>query len=369
MLTRRAFLIAAALTGTCACRKQPSTPTTFESLLNEALDRYRVPAMAAVAVRAQGIVHVAACGVCRKGDQQKVSPSSHFHLGSLTKAIAATVLATLVEQKKLDWLSKPLEVFPDWRGTIHPAYSDITLNDLFRHRAGLPPFRDQKNAPEFRDYPAPAPRTEIAHWILQHPPIKAPGTVPAYSNAGPAIASAMAERVTGETWESLVRKRIFEPLGIEGGFGSPAAADPAQPWGHEPSWHGLVPVDPHVPSVLPDFFKPSGDIHMNLSDYGRFLQVHLRGLQGHDSLLKASTIQHIHTPVDSCGLGWGVGLVNGLNTSGHVGGDGSFLAVVSIWHTRNLAIAVAGNAGTDRAEHACHAASEAMFKFLDNASP
>ena len=110
--------------GTCACRKQRSTATSFESLLNQALDRYRVPAMAAVAVRAETVSHVAACGVCRKGEKQRVTQSSHFHLGSLTKAISATVIATLVEEKKLDWQRMRL---PEAHSTVEHVKSEAPV--------------------------------------------------------------------------------------------------------------------------------------------------------------------------------------------------------------------------------------------------
>jgi len=73
---------------------------------------------------------------------------------------------------------------------------------------------------------------------------------------------------------------------------------------------------------------------------------------------------HLHAPVDSYGLGWGVGPLDGLVSSGHVGSDGSFMAVVGIWHAKDLAIAVAANAGTDRAEKACQAASRSIFRMF-----
>jgi CubicO group peptidase (beta-lactamase class C family) len=290
-----------------------------------------------------------------------VTRSSQFHLGSLAKAITATMVATLVEEGRMNWRSRPLDVFPEWTGTVDPAYANITLDDLFRHRAGLPKFQIQSHG-EFLGLPYSSPRAEVAHWILRRPPINIPGTTALYSNAGPSIASAMAEHVTGQTWENLVTQRVFTPLGIQGGFGWPAANDPGQPWGHIPSWFGPKPLDPRTGWPLPDFLRPAGDVRMDLAGYARFLQLHLLGLQGRDSLLKADTVRHLHTPVDSCGLGWGVGPVNGVMCSGHTGGAGSFMALVSIWSAKNLAIAVTANMDSDRTEHACEAASRAIYR-------
>ena len=45
-----------------------------------------------------------------------------------------------------------------------------------------------------------------------------------YSNLAFVIAGAMAEKVTGKTWEALMQERLFEPLGMSSaGFGPPGA--------------------------------------------------------------------------------------------------------------------------------------------------
>jgi CubicO group peptidase (beta-lactamase class C family) len=55
-----------------------------------------------------------------------------------------------------------------------------------------------------------------------------------YSNIGYAIAGFMAERITGQTWETQMKSKIFEPLGMSSaGFGPPGGNNQIdQPWGH-----------------------------------------------------------------------------------------------------------------------------------------
>ena len=362
ILTRRGLILGATLSAP-ACRREPGQPTSFLSALDRPRRDFHIPALAAIALRADRILKIDAVGVLREGRPQQVSQSSHFHLGSLAKAITATMLATLVEQGKLSWRSCPLDVFPEWKGSILPAYSNISLDDLFRHRAGLAPFQPV-GANEFRGFPGSRPRADCAHWVLQTPPVNQPGTTALYSNAGPCIAAVMAERVTGQSWEELLHQRVFAPLAIRAGFGWPAANDPGQPWGHRSSWFGPRPVDPRTAYPLPDFFRPAGDVRMNLADYGRFLKVHVSGLQGRNSLLRGDTVRHLHTAVDGCGLGWGVGAVNGVMCSDHIGGAGSFLAVVTIWPTKDLAVAVAANLDGDPAKQAGRSASRAIYRLL-----
>jgi hypothetical protein len=70
--------------------------------------------------------------------------------------------------------------------------------------------------------------------------------------------------------------------------------------------------------------------------------------------LKADTIKHLHTRVDEkTALGWGVQEFEGALASVHAGSAGTFYAVVALWPSRDLAVAVFANAGDKRADAAC----------------
>ena len=321
---------------------------------------YGLPAMAAIALRSNAILETDAAAVLKQGHPQAVGPLSQFHLGSLAKAFTANLLETLVEEGSLTWDTGPLDIFPESKDSVTQDYNRITLQDLFRHRAGLAAFKPV-GAKEFQGFPASESRADCARWVLRQPAVKRPGTAAPYSNAGPSFAAVIAERTTGLYWEQLLRQRVLAPPEIQGGSGWPAASDRGQPWGHRPSWFGPRPVDPQSPYPLPDFFRPAGDIRMNLADYGSFLRAHLAGLRGSDSLVRAATFRHLHSPLDTYGLGWGVGLIDGVLNSEHVGAGGSFLAVASIWPTKNLAAAVAANPDSPDCLKACNSALKEVF--------
>ena len=61
-----------------------------------------------------------------------VSQPIRFHLASLAKAMTATMVATLAEECRLAWQSSPLDVFPEWKNSIHPAFSNISPDELLR---------------------------------------------------------------------------------------------------------------------------------------------------------------------------------------------------------------------------------------------
>src|SRR6185436_1954641 len=127
-----------------------------------------------------------------------------------------------------------------------------------------------------------------------------------YSNAGFSIAGHMAEKVTGKTWEDLMRQKIFRPLGMTtAGFGAPGTeAKHDQPRGHQADG---TPVEPGPGADNPVAIGPAGIVHCTIGDWAKFVALHLRGEQGDAKLLKAETFKKLHTPVadgSHYGFGW-----------------------------------------------------------------
>ncbi len=327
--------------------------------------------MAVIVVRSDTVLERAVVGVRRVDAPDPARPSDRFQLGSNTKALTATVLASLVAEGRLTWGSTVAAVFPELADSLAPAYRTVTLEQLLTHRAGLPGFTDTDD-PEFRRLPplvgpATAQRRAFTAWVLRHPPAATPGGRGLYSNAGYVVAGAMAERVTGESWEALVRSRVFAPLGLVGGFAwsDAAVTDSAagdQPWGHLTRRSGLSPVDPRNPRErLPAAMGPAGSVELSADDYGRLLQAELRGLAGRETpLLPAVFVRRLHTPPaagERLAMGWGLQPTrSGDTASVHAGSAGAYFALTMVRPRRDVAIAVMINAGGDRAERAAREA-------------
>jgi CubicO group peptidase (beta-lactamase class C family) len=333
--------------------------------------QHNIPAMGAIVFRADTVLALGVAGARRSNASVPVQERDRFQLGSNTKAITATVLATLVEQGKLSWTTTLAEVFAERRDSISPDFRAVTIDLLLSHHAGISPFEDTDDK-DFRSIPrlsgTPTQRrATFTAWTLGRKPAGPIGKG-LYSNGGYAVAGAVAERVVGESWESLVRARVFEPLGIAGSFAWSDSADVNQPWGHYETRGGTKPVDPRDPDErVPAFIWPAGSVEVSLGDYARYLQVQLQGLEGRDTrLLKAATIRHLHTspvsPPDKYGLGWGLQDFDGAPASVHVGSAGAFYAVTILQPTRDLGVAVFANAGGERAAAASTTAIKALIR-------
>jgi CubicO group peptidase (beta-lactamase class C family) len=356
-------------------------PESLNSLLEPILKKYDLPALAGAIVTSKGLSAVGAVGVRKYGTDTPVTVDDQFHLGSDTKAMTATMLATLVEEGKLSWSTTLEQVFPDLaagpQGRMNPAYGKVTLEQLLAHRAG---FTDASwpQGKDFGDMHAlpGTPREQRAAYVamvLSEPPVSVPGSTFLYSNRSYAVAGAMAERVANDSWESLMQKRIFGPLGMKtcgfGAMGTPGARDPKnidEPWQHKLflAWHKAIEPGPQADN--PPVLGPAGTVHCSIVDWGRFVTAHLRGEQGEPGILKPETFKRLHTPSFGGDYAFGWLVVDrpwaGGRALNHAGSNTMNFAVVWMAPAKDFAVLVMTNQGDTFP--ACDAAASALILHL-----
>jgi len=305
--------------------------TEIKSLLKKQVQDQHLVGITAIVIRSNRIVGIGTAGVKHLGESTPIGSGDMWHLGSDTKAITATLIARLVEAGKLSWTATPPEIFPELKGTIHPAFRHITIEQLLSHHAGIPSFSKVEAWPKLSGSVVEQ-RYQFTALVLRNAPTITPGTKGLYSNGGFVIAAAMAERSTGSSWEDLVTSRVLEPLGMHSIFGFPLLADRTQPWGHVETQKGFKAVSGGAVQ-LPGYLLPAGGMAMALGDYSRFLQMNLKGLRGEDDgFLSAKTVQRLHSsPMqDEYALGWGASQIGGVRSSTHAASAGSFYALVAL---------------------------------------
>ncbi len=338
----------------------------LQQKLDAAVKKARLPALAVAVIHGDSI-ECAVAGVRRKGGKDAVTLSDRWHLGSNTKAMTATMIGLLVQDGILSEDATPLQLLPELQGRIAPEYQGITLTQLLQHRAGIQPYTA---GPEFEPLPdfagdARAQRHAFAEHVLCSKPGGKVGEF-LYSNAGYAIAAALAEAASASTFEDLMQDRLLAPLGIEARWGWPAL-EPDQPWGHGPGLFGLQVHEDLEGYKLDDFVAPAGNLSMSIGDYSVFVQSHLRGLQGLAPLDKAgqplaasedmnglnsALIKQLHEPDGNYSFGWGEIELEGRQVSMHEGSAGTFDALTIIEPASDTAVVVLCNAGGDKVSSA-----------------
>lgn len=174
----------------------------------------------------------------------------------------------------------------------------------------------------------------------------------------------MLERATHRTYESLMRRFLFRPLGIRSATFNPPASDPAnpvQPMGHLPDG-SPVPGDRSPLDFMSGLLSPAGSIlRMNVSDWTRFVRVHLGGTN--QQLIQPETLARLHQaiPLDQTdpAVGYAAGwLVFEAGTAGldgslgrvlsHNGSDGYWLTDVTAFPDVDFSIQIMANTAVDR---------------------
>lgn len=330
----------------------------LETFVHESRRAQRLPGLAVVIARSNGQPQVYVSGERRIGKGDPITPADRMHLGSLTKAITATVIGALVEQGRMTVETTLGQVFPELSRKMQPPYRNVTVRQLLGHAAGIPQYRTRESLQPLLALKGTPTEQRLAFLerVLAVPPAYEPGTRHEYSNAGGAVAGAMAERIGGAPYRQLVQDLVFGPLGGNAAFGNPGLATDPQPWGHVRTLlSDLSDVDPGSSIyTTPLAIEPAGDASPSLRDYGRFLQLHLRGLRGRDDVLKAATIQALHrqvapiSPATGSVMGWSVMPRDGVQSHEHVGSYGAYVAYATIQASRDVAVGAFTNLGGDQ---------------------
>jgi CubicO group peptidase (beta-lactamase class C family) len=275
---------------------------------------------------------------------------------------------------KLNWDSTIGEILADQREKIHTDYHAVTLEQLLCHRSGLRADRtpDRIIWPKVRALSGPIlqQRRALVELALAKKPAAAPGTRHQYSNYGYTIAGAMCERVTGKSWEDLLRDELFVPLEMNtAGFGPPGNPEAVdQPWGHIVSGTTWTPISPGPQADNPPVIGPAGTVHCSLTDWAKYATFHLRGARGEEPRLPANAFEKLHTPIpgdeEQYAFGW---IVTDREWAGgkaltHAGSNTMWFAVIWLAPNRNAVYLAATNAGRDTAFQACDAAISKLIE-------
>jgi CubicO group peptidase (beta-lactamase class C family) len=333
----------------------PGAQKALDSLRTE----YRLPALLAAVIEPGRIRYVYA-GVKQNDRPELVHLTDYLHIGSDTKGVTSLVAGKLVEQGKISWDSKLVDVVPTLRGKVLPAYAGVTLDELLSHRAGIRPYTagsEYEHLPVFSGTVSEK-RQQFAAVILQEAPVAPSSPSPyAYSNAGYVLAALMLEQASGRSWEALV-KRAFHRLRVPYRVGFPNRQDAQQPWGHwlqTPADSLFTPLGPTHAYTLRDFMAPAGDLAMPLPDFAHLVQLHLNGLLGRARYVSAGTYQRLHFGKPAYAYGWAVTSLatTGAPVSFHDGTAGTFFCHAILFPSQRVAFVVVTNAGGAPAQQAC----------------
>ena len=271
----------------------------IENALGETVSKEGLPGMIAAVTDADGVLAVGSAGVRKAGSDEAFGADDVVHIGSCTKAMTCAMLATLVADGTLEWETTLIAALPGLTDDIHREYHHVTLWQLLTHRARIP-----ANANDWGAHRKMA-IAERRLAILKENLREAAATEPEayhYSNLGYMTAACMAEQSTGQTWEHLMRQRLFAPLGMtSAGFGPPGTPGQTdQPWGHDRVPGRWQPEQFDNVKAL----GPAGRVHCTIADWSRFLALQLA--PSRSRILDCDALARLVEPAGEVAGGWEV---------------------------------------------------------------
>ncbi|TAG32062.1 MAG: class A beta-lactamase-related serine hydrolase [Sphingobacteriia bacterium] len=162
-----------------------------------------------------------------------ITPSSTFHLASISKTFTAMTILKLMEQGRLkldDDIRKYLSHFP---------YSSITIKNLLSHRTGLPKYdlfmsasrsyitrtKNRRGKRIKRTVYVKDPvyitglstNLDVLRYLVEiRPPVESmPNRRYSYCNTNYALLALVIEKITGQSYPRYMRDSVFTPLGMK----------------------------------------------------------------------------------------------------------------------------------------------------------
>ncbi len=278
------------------------------------------------AVSRRGETHVDAVGVKALGGDEPIRRDTIFRISSMTKPVTAVATMILVEECKLR-LDEPVDrLLPELAdrrvlrridGPLDdtvPARRAITVRDLLTFRMGFgmtmgpseTPIQKAESAAELRTLGAPMPSTPLApgEWLRRLgtlPLMGQPGETWMY-NTGSHVLGVLIARASGQSLETFLRERIFEPLRMKDtGFSVPLAkldrlascyrVDPAS--GTLELHDGAGDGQWSRPPVFPD---AAAGLVSTIDDYLAFGEMMLaKGKHGRERILSRPSVETMTT--------------------------------------------------------------------------
>jgi len=253
--------------------RNTALPPDLDNYISKVLEAFDVPGVGVAIVKDGKILLTKGYGIKRLGQPDPVDENTIFSIASNSKAFAATSLALLVEQGKLNWEDRVIKHLPWFAMSDDYVTQNLTVRDLLVHHSGLPAYaNDILNFP-----PAQMSRKELLMKLKDVPLAHDFRSVYAYDNILYLAVGEVVEAVSGMEWEEFVEKRIFAPLGMHNSISrfSTMRDQPNIAWAHARRGGSVRVMDTFFDLNIGDPGNPAGGVVTSAADMAKWIKMHL----------------------------------------------------------------------------------------------
>lgn len=319
----------------------------FGALVEKALADLNVPGAGLAVVHGGEVVLAEGYGLRDAENDLPMTADSLFAIGSTTKAMTSTLLGMLADEGKLDFDAPVVRYLPEFQLSDPELTLHVTTRDMLTHRTGLP-----RHDLAWYGREGVARETMLA--AMAHFDFSAElRETWQYNNFMFMTAGYLVGRLDGSDWETMLRARLLEPLGMERSnvhvTESQQDADHAEP--HSERDDDTIEVIPFRPI---EAMGPAGAVNSSVREMAQWLLFNLNGGRNAagDQLIQPGTLADIHTGHMSMGapstradisdgvygLGWMVDSYRGHRRLHHSGGIDGFNTQVMLFPDDGLGV-------------------------------
>ena len=254
----------------------------LDSRLRQLMTKPTMVGLAVGVVENGRITFLQGYGETLAGSGDPVTPDTVFRWASVSKGVAATMVAKLAEQGKINLQAPVANYAPDLKlpaGNEHRA----TVGDLLSHRLGL-----YRNAYDNKLEEGQDP-SFLRQTLAQLNATCPPGTCWSYQNVAYDASSEIVSRVTGMTYEQAVKRYLFNPIGMSSGSVSLSGLEANRSWAR-PHSVGRKPL----PMVDTYYKVPgAGGVNSNVKDMALWMVAQMGEMP---DVLDGRLLDTIHAP-------------------------------------------------------------------------
>ena len=335
----------ALLFATLGAAARPADPV-YDPIVDAVVARYHLPGIAVGVIENGQVVYAATRGETVAGSGQPVTPETLFKIASNSKAMTTALLGRLVDEGKLAWDDPVTKYLPDFRMADPWVTKNMRVADLLTHSSGLP-----EGGGDLMLWPEPNAftRQDIIHGLRYIEPGYSFRSQYQYDNLLYVVAGEVAAAAGGAPYETLMHRKVFEPLGLSrcqvGTWNRDAVGNVAQPHYRKDDRNRVMREDgPTIPAITSD---PAGGIRCDLTDMLTWAKNWLTPtptqlkwlsstqrqlLQSPHMLIPVSNQRRAwdHTHVMAYGYGWRMADVDGQWVVWHTGTLGGMYSMLAL---------------------------------------
>lgn len=362
------WMLSAALLGQ-ASAESPDL-SAVDAYVEDRMGDARIPGLALSIVHGNRVIYSRGFG--RAGpDGTAVTPETPFVIGSVTKSFTALAIMQLVERGKIR-LDDPVQDHLSWF-SLRDAESaaQITVRSLLHQTSGFSALDGRRWAEACPDETL----EERARWSTGLELNRPVGETFEYSNINYNLLGAIVEAVSGEAYETYVRRRIFEPLDMVGSFASEGEARAGGlAIGHR-LWFRFPVVADHLQHLRG--YLPSAYLVSSARDLAHYAIAQLnKGVYGKSAVLSPEGIRQLHQPAAESkdppafyAMGWFVSELNGVPTVWHWGDVPTHRAMVILAPGKDWAVVLLMNVSTAITAKDFDTIAPGVLSLLDGRDP